>query len=130
MCAEAVRSFGTVHILVANAGIQRDSPFAEMSLEDWRRVLDVNLTGQFLCAREAVREFLRRGPEPEISASTGKLICMSAVHHAIPWAGHSNYVASKGGVLMLAKPLAQELAPAKVREIGRASCRERVVQYV
>src|SRR3546814_11429771 len=115
MCAEAVRSFGTVHILVANAGIQRDSPFAEMSLEDWRRVLDVNLTGQFLCAREAVREFLRRGPEPEVSAATGKILCMSPVHHVIPWAVHSNYVASMGGTLRLRQTLDQAAAPATAR---------------
>ncbi|MGE5146438.1 MAG: SDR family NAD(P)-dependent oxidoreductase, partial [Candidatus Eiseniibacteriota bacterium] len=107
--------FGTVHILVNNAGIQRDSAIVDMSLADWRRVLDVNLTGQFLCARAAVREFLRRGPEPSLSRATGKIICMSSVHQAIPWARHVNYAASKGGVMLFAKSLAQELAPRRIR---------------
>ena len=113
--AEAVRCFGTVHILVANAGIQRDSPFAEMSLAQWRQVLDVNLTGQFLCARAAVREFRRRGPQPEVSCALGKVICMSSVHEVIPWGGHVNYAASKGGVMLFMKSLAQELANDRIR---------------
>ena len=111
----AVDAFGTVHILVNNAGIQRDAPFADMSLADWKRVLDVNLTGQFLCARAAVREFLRRGPQPEVSAALGKIVCMSSVHEVIPWAGHANYAASKAGVTMLVRSVAQELAWRKVR---------------
>jgi glucose 1-dehydrogenase len=86
-----------------------------MSLRDWEFVLAVNLTGQFLCAREAVREFLRRGPAPELSTALGKIICMSSVHDVIPWAGHANYAASKGGVNMLMKTMAQELAPKRIR---------------
>jgi glucose 1-dehydrogenase len=113
--ADVVANFGTVHILVNNAGIQRDGPLTGLSLEDWRRVIDVNLTGQFLCAREAAREFLRRGPQPEISRATGKIVCMSSVHETIPWAHHVNYAASKGGVMLLVKTLAQELAPKRIR---------------
>ena len=113
--ADAIGRFGTVHVLVNNAGIQIDRPFVEMSSEAWRRVLDVNLTGQFLCARETAREFLRRGVEPEGSAAAGSIICISSVHQTIPWAGHANYAASKGGVEMLMKTLAQELAPRKIR---------------
>src|SRR3546814_17599869 len=86
-----------------------------MTLGQWRRVLAVNLDGQFLCAREAVREFLRRGPQPEISAANGKIICMSSVHQTIPWAFEVNYAASKGGVSLLMESLAQELAPAHIR---------------
>jgi len=115
MFRTAVETFGTVHILVNNAGLQRDSPIAEMSLKDWNLVIGVNLTGQFLCAREAVREFLRRGAQPEVSVAVGKIICMSSVHEVIPWAGHTNYAASKGGVAMLMKTLAQELAPKRIR---------------
>ncbi|HKM63465.1 MAG TPA: SDR family oxidoreductase [Acidisphaera sp.] len=115
MFRTAVEAFGTVHILVNNAGLQRDSPIAEMSLKDWNLVLGVNLTGQFLCAREAVREFLRRGVQPDVSVAAGKIICMSSVHEVIPWAGHTNYAASKGGVAMLMKTLAQELAPKRIR---------------
>lgn len=111
----AVDTFGTVDILVNNAGLQKDAPFIDMSLEDWQFVLDVNLTGQFLCAQEAVREFKRRGMRPEVSRAMGKIICMSSVHELIPWAGHVNYAASKGGVMLMMRSLAQELGPMKIR---------------
>jgi glucose 1-dehydrogenase len=106
---------GTLDIMVANAGIQRDAPLTEMTLAQWNQVLGVNLTGQFLCIREAVREFVRRGPRPEVSRALGKVICMSSVHEVIPWAGHVNYAASKGGVMLMMKSIAQEVAPMKVR---------------
>lgn len=115
MFRRAVDEFGTVDILVNNAGLQVDAPFHEMSLAQWRKVLDVNLTGQFLCAREAIREYLRRGVVPELSCSAGKIICISSVHDVIPWAGHANYAASKGGVAMMMKTLAQEYAMRKIR---------------
>ncbi len=106
---------GTVDIVVANAGIQRDAKLEEMTLAQWERVLGVNLTGQFLCAREAVREFKRRGLRPEVSRALGKIICMSSVHEVIPWAGHVNYAASKGAVMLMMKSIAQEVAPDKIR---------------
>jgi glucose 1-dehydrogenase len=115
MFADVVKQFGTVDILVNNAGLQRDSPFNEMTLEQWNYVLGVNLTGQFLCAREAVKEFLRRGVVPERSRAAGKIICMSSVHEEIPWGGHVNYAASKGGIMMMMKSIAQEFAPSKIR---------------
>src|SRR3954470_13169271 len=115
MFEEARATLGTLDIVVANAGLQRDAAFHEMTLTQWKTVIDVNLTGQFLCAREAVREFLRRGPRPEVSRALGKIICMSSVHEIIPWAGHTNYAASKGGVMMLMKSIAQELAPRGIR---------------
>ena len=115
MMDRMVKEFGTIDILVANAGLQRDAPFTEMTLAQWQKVLDVNLTGQFLCAREATKEFLRRGVVPEVSRSAGKIICMSSVHQIIPWAGHVNYASSKGGVQMMMETLAQELAPKKIR---------------
>ncbi len=115
MFKRMIDEFGTVDILVNNAGLQRDAPFDEMTLDDWRSVLDVNLTGQFLCAREAVREFKRRGVVPEVSAAAGKIISMSSVHEVIPWAGHVNYAASKGGVMMMTKSIAQEVAPYRIR---------------
>lgn len=107
--------YGTIDILVNNAGLQKDSSFVDMSLDAWNFVIGVNLTGQFLCAREAAKEFIRRGVVPERSCSAGKIICMSSVHEAIPWAGHCNYAASKGGVMLLMKSMAQELAPHKIR---------------
>lgn len=111
----AVDAWGSVDILVNNAGLQRDAAFHEMSLQQWQNVIDVNLTGQFLCAREAAREFMRRGVRPDISRAAGKIVCMSSVHDIIPWSGHVNYAASKGGVSMLMKSLAQELAPWRIR---------------
>jgi glucose 1-dehydrogenase len=108
-------AFGTIDILVNNAGLQQDAPFEEMTLAQWRKVIDVNLTGQFLCAREAVREFKRRGVVPEVSCAAGKIISMSSVHEVIPWAGHVNYAASKGGVMLMTKSLAQEVAPYRIR---------------
>jgi glucose 1-dehydrogenase len=115
MFRRAVAEFGSIDILVNNAGLQQDAPLHEMTLAQWRKVIDVNLTGQFLCAREAVREFQRRGVIPELSCSAGKIICLSSVHDVIPWAGHANYAASKGGVAMLMKTMAQELAMKKIR---------------
>jgi len=106
---------GTIDILVSNAGLQRDAAFETMTLAQWNTVIGVNLTGQFLCAREAVREFKRRGVVDSVSRAAGKIICMSSVHEVIPWAGHVNYAASKGGVAMLMKSLAQEVAPHRIR---------------
>ncbi|MGF1465968.1 MAG: SDR family oxidoreductase [Sandaracinaceae bacterium] len=115
MFAEAVEKLGTVDILVANAGLQRDANLVDMTLAQWQLVIDVNLTGQFLCTREAVREFRRRGVVPDVSRAAGKVICMSSVHDVIPWAGHCNYAASKGGVSLFMKSVAQELAPDRIR---------------
>jgi len=115
MFKKAISKWGTVDTLVANAGIQVDAPFEEMTLKQWQRVIDVNLTGQFLCARAAIREFLRRGMRPDISCALGKIIHMSSVHEVIPWAGHINYATAKGGIVMLMQSLAQEFGPKKVR---------------
>ncbi|GAA1246512.1 SDR family oxidoreductase [Kitasatospora nipponensis] len=115
MFSRMLEEFGTIDVLVANAGLQRDAALTDMTVEQWNKVLDVNLTGQFLCAREAAKEFLRRGVVPEVSRSAGKIVCMSSVHQIIPWAGHANYAASKGGVLMLMQTLAQELGPHGIR---------------
>jgi glucose 1-dehydrogenase len=115
MFAQAIKAFGTIDILINNAGLQRDAAVHEMSLADWNKVIGVNLTGQFLCARAAVREFLRRGVVPAVSRAAGKIICMSSVHQVIPWAGHVNYAASKGGIMMMMESMAQELAPKKIR---------------
>jgi glucose 1-dehydrogenase len=115
MFREMCKAFGTIDILVANAGIQKDSNFEDMTLADWNMVLSINLTGQFLCAREAVREFIRRGIIKERSVALGKIICMSSVHQVIPWGGHVNYATSKGGIDMMMKSIAQEMAPKKIR---------------
>ncbi len=115
MFAKALDAFGTLDILVPNAGLQRDSSLVNMTLSEWNTVIGINLTGQFLCIREAVKEFLRRGVRKEVSCAAGKIICMSSVHEVIPWAGHANYAASKGGIFMMMKSMAQELAPHRIR---------------
>ena len=120
MFQQVIREFGTVDILVNNAGLQRDSSFQKMTLAEWNTVIGINLTGQFLCAREAIREFLRRGIVPAVSRAAGKIICMSSVHQQIPWAGHANYATSKGGIKMMMESLAQEMAPQGVRVNGIA----------
>jgi glucose 1-dehydrogenase len=107
--------FGTIDILVNNAGLQKDAPIEDMTIDQWNLVIGVNLTGHFLCAREAIREFKRRGVVESVSCAAGKIICISSVHEVIPWAGHANYAASKGGVMLLMKSMAQELAPYRIR---------------
>ncbi len=115
MFKTAFDKYGTIDILINNAGLQQDAPFDEMTLAQWNKVISVNLTGQFLCAREAVKEFKRRGIRQEISVAAGKIIHISSVHEIIPWAGHVNYAASKGGIMMLMKSIAQEVAPYRIR---------------
>jgi glucose 1-dehydrogenase len=115
MFGRMLDEWGTIDILVNNAGLQKDAPFTEMTLAQWNTVLAVNLTGMFLCAREAVREMVRRGIRPEVSRAAGKIICMSSVHEVIPWAGHVNYAASKGGVKLFMQSLAQEIGPHRIR---------------
>lgn len=115
MFAHAISAFGTVDILVNNAGLQQDAPIDELTLTQWNKVIGVNLTGQFLCSRAAIREFKHRGVRPEVSCAAGKIICVSSVHEVIPWAGHVNYAASKGGVMLMMKSIAQEVAPFRIR---------------
>jgi glucose 1-dehydrogenase len=115
MFERTLEQLGTIDILVNNAGLQRDARLEDMTLAQWNTVIGVNLTGQFLCAREAVKEFKRRGVRPEISCCAGKIICISSVHEVIPWAGHVNYAASKGGVMLMMKSIAQEVAPYRIR---------------
>ncbi len=115
MFQQMYKAFGTIDILVNNAGVQRDAPLEKMTLEQWNTVIGINLTGQFLCAREAVKEFKKRGVKKEVSCAAGKIICMSSVHQVIPWAGHVNYASSKGGIHMLMQSIAQEVAPHRIR---------------
>ncbi len=115
MFAAMRTQFGTIDILVCNAGLQRDAAFKDMTLDQWNKVIGVNLTGQFLCSREAIKEFERRGVVASVSCAAGKIICMSSVHQEIPWAGHANYATSKGGIRMMMESLAQEVAPQRIR---------------
>jgi glucose 1-dehydrogenase len=115
MFKRAVDTFGTLDIVVNNAGLQKDAAFEELTVEAWDLVMNVNLKGQFLCAREAVRLFKKQGVRKDVSCSAGKILCVSSVHDIIPWAGHVNYAASKGGVMMMMKSIAQEVAPYRIR---------------
>jgi glucose 1-dehydrogenase len=115
MFQRMLKELGTIDILVNNAGLQADAPIDEITLDQWNKVISVNLTGQFLCAREAIREFKHRGVRKEISCAAGKILCISSVHEVIPWAGHVNYAASKGGVMLMMKSIAQEVAPYRIR---------------
>jgi glucose 1-dehydrogenase len=110
-----INKYGTLDILVNNSGVQKDSEFVNMTLKQWQTVIGINLTGAFLCTREAAREFMRRGVDMKKSKAAGKIIFISSVHEVIPWAGHANYAASKGGIMLLMKSVAQELAPHKIR---------------
>lgn len=115
MFQDVIAQYGTVDILINNAGVQKDAKFTDMTLQQWQQVIDINLTGQFLCAREAIREFLRRDIDPAKSVARGKIIHISSVHEIIPWAGHANYAASKGAIRMLMQTLAQEYGADKIR---------------
>lgn len=120
MFAKCVDEFGRLDILVANSGLQQDATIDDMTLDQWNKCIAVNLTGQFLCAREAVRQFKKQPHDPKLSVALGKIICISSVHEFIPWAGHVNYAATKGGVLLFMKSLAQEVAPFRIRVNGIA----------
>ena len=115
MFKRAIETFGTLDIVVNNAGLQKDAPFEDLTVDAWDLVMNVNLKGQFLCAREAVRLFKRQGVRKDVSCSAGKILCVSSVHDVIPWAGHVNYAASKGGIMMMMKSIAQEVAPYRIR---------------
>ncbi|PUB35368.1 glucose 1-dehydrogenase [Elizabethkingia sp. YR214] len=115
MFQDVIAQYGTVDILINNAGVQKDAKFTDMTLHQWQQVIDINLTGQFLCAREAIREFLRRDIDHAKSVARGKIIHISSVHEIIPWAGHANYAASKGAIRMLMQTLAQEYGADKIR---------------
>ncbi len=110
-----LNTFGRLDICVPNGAIQLNAKVDEMTLEQWQGVIDVNLTGMFLCAREAIRAFKRQGIDRSVSYACGKLIFMSSVHDIIPWEGHANYAAAKGGLMLFMKSLAQEVAHLRIR---------------
>lgn len=111
----AVQRFGTLDIMVANAGVQVDAPLLDMTLSQWEAALAVDLSGTFLCLQAAARVFVRQGVREGVSRAAGKVVCISSVHQVIPWAGHANYAAAKGGVQQLVRTAAQELAGQRVR---------------
>ncbi len=115
MFKQLLEKFNRIDILVNNAGIQRDSPFLNMTVQQWEEVIKVNLTGYFLCAQQAARLFVKQGVIQSISKAAGKIICISSVHQIIPWSTHCNYAASKGGIMLFMKSIAQELSAQHIR---------------
>jgi glucose 1-dehydrogenase len=112
MVTETVTAFGGLDILVNNAGIEKQIPLLETSQQDWERILRTNLTGTFLCLREAGKVMA--------DAGGGVIVNMSSVHEFIPWPGFAPYCASKGGVKLLMGTAARELAPKNIRVINVA----------
>jgi NADP-dependent 3-hydroxy acid dehydrogenase YdfG len=129
-CHRLFQQFGIIDILINNAGLQKDAAFDDMTIDQWNSVIDVNLTGSFLCARAAVREFKRRGVVKSVSCAAGKIICMSSVHELIPRAGHVNYAASRGGVMLMMKSIAQKVAPFRIRVIGSEAVEKMVEEGI
>lgn len=106
--AQVHEQLGGLEILVNNAGVEKPFALTEMPLSEWQRVLDVNLTGAFLCSREAARTMLADG-------TRGAIVNISSVHEQIPWKTFSHYCASKGGMKLFAQSIARELAPHGIR---------------
>ncbi len=112
MVAEAADQFGGLDLLVNNAGIEKQIPLLEMDLEAWSAVLATNLTGAFLCLREAGKVMA--------SGGGGVIVNMSSVHEFIPWPGFAHYCASKGGIKLLMETAARELAEHRIRVLNVA----------
>lgn len=112
---KTVEAFGRIDVLVANSGLQKDAPVADMTLDDWKAVIDVDLTGQFLCCRQAVRQFRKQDEAGRPFRCAGSIVSMTSVHDRIPWAGHINYASAKGGARMFVETLAQEVAADGIR---------------
>jgi len=99
---------GPADLLVNNAGIESEHPLLELELADWQQVLDVNLTGPFLCSRAFARGLVAAG-------APGVIVNVSSVHEEIPWPGFAHYCASKGGLKLFTGTIARELAPQGIR---------------
>lgn len=108
MFAKVIEEFGSLDVLVNNAGIQKPAPSHEIETADFDRILAVNLRGPFLCAREAIRHFLARG-------GGGVILNNSSVHEIIPKPKYLPYSISKGGIENLTRSLALEYAGSNIR---------------
>ena len=115
MFRKFIEEFGRLDICIANSALQLNAPVDQMTMAQWQRVINVNLTGVFLSCRESVRSFKKQGIDRSVSYACGKLILISSVHDVIPWEGHANYAAAKGGLILFMKSLAQEVAHLKIR---------------
>lgn len=104
---------GPIDVLVNNAGIEKPFSLVDMPLDEWDKVLAVNLTGSFLCARETARGLMA-------SKAPGVIVNVSSVHEVIPWPKFSHYCASKGGMKLFGQTIARELAPHGIRVVSVA----------
>jgi len=111
--ARATRDLDGLDLLVNNAGIEKPFELIEMPLDEWQRVIDVNLTGTFLCSRAAARTMVEAG-------RGGTIVNITSVHEQIPWKRFSHYCASKGGTKLFAQSIARELAPHGIRVVNVA----------
>ena len=112
MFSEAIKNWGHIDVLVNNAGVEKEDPFLEKTEEEWDRVIDVNLKGAFLCTQVAAREMAKR--------RRGTIINISSVHEDLPFPGYAAYCASKGGLRMLCRNLALELAKYNINVVNVA----------
>jgi len=112
MIREVITNFGKIDVLVNNAGVQTETPFLELSEEEWDRIVDVNLKGTFICAQLAAQQMVEQG--------SGKIINISSIHQFIPRSNIAHYAASKGGVMMLTKVMALELASYNIKVMSIA----------
>jgi glucose 1-dehydrogenase len=111
--AEARDAFGGLDLVVNNAGVEAPFELVDMPLAEWEKVIAVNLTGVFLCTREAARIMRAAG-------TRGAIVMISSVHEVIPWPTYSHYCASKGGLKLFTQTVARELAPHGIRVLSIA----------
>lgn len=104
----AIDQYGKLDVLVNNAGFSKSEPSEELSLENWQRVLDVNLTGAFIASREAIRHMLENG-------GAGCILNITSVHQTIPKVNNAHYAVTKSGLKMLTETLALEYAAQGIR---------------
>jgi glucose 1-dehydrogenase len=118
LIARTVKAFGKLDIMVNNAGVEREHPFLEMPLEVWNWVIAVNLTGPWLCSQAAARQMVNQG-------NGGRIINISSVHEDLPMPTNAPYCTAKGGLRMMMRTIAVELAPHKitVNNIGPGAIR-------
>ena len=100
--------FGTLDIMINNAGFEKAIPSHEMSLQEWQKVIDINLTGAFIGSREAINHFLKENKQ-------GVIINTASVHDRIPWPNYVNYAASKGGLKLMMETMSMEYAQYGIR---------------
>lgn len=107
---DTIKHYDRIDVLVNNAGIQQDIPFAKTAIEDWYKIISVDLTGPFVCSREAVKQM-----QTQENPQGGCIINISSVHQQIPKPHYIPYATSKAGLEMMTKTMALELAKDNIR---------------